>query len=149
MGGGAEKDYLILVPAHALELMISNPKGLPIDTVIEYDTEKVYTGSFAGKDVMMIDAPVTQGDAVGKVSFVLDGKTLATVDLVARDSVEVNTLLNAAELARVFLFEGPMGTIIGIIVRIIVIWAVISLLWLLVKLIVWILRKNKEKNAHK
>ena len=149
MGGGAEKDYLILVPAHALELMISNPKGLPIDTVIEYDTEKVYTGSFAGKDVMMIDAPVTQGDVVGKVSFVLDGKTLATVDLVARDSVEVNTLLNAAELARVFLFEGPMGTIIGIIVRIIVIWAVISLLWLLVKLIVWILRKNKEKNAHK
>ncbi len=149
MGGGAEKDFLILVPAQTVELMISNPKGSPIETVIKYDTEKVYEGTFAGKDVMMIDAPVSQGDAVGTVSFLLDGKTLATVDLVARDSVEVNTLLNAAELARVFLFEGPMGTIIGIIIRIILIWLAISLLWLLVKLVVWILRKQKEKNAHK
>jgi len=98
---------------------------------------------------MMIDAPVKQGDVVGKAAFVLDGKTLATVDLVARDSVEVNTLLNAAELARVFLFEGPMGTIIDIVVRIILIWLAISLLWLLVKLVVWILRKRKEKDAHK
>lgn len=149
MGGGAEKDFLILVPAHAVEKMISNPKNLPIETVIEYDTEKVYEGTFAGKEVMMIDAPVSQGDVVGKAKFVLDGKTVATVELVARDSVEVNTLLNAAELARVFLFEGPMGTIIGIVVRIVLIWLAISLLWLLVKLVVWILRKQKEKDAHK
>jgi len=149
MGGGAEKDFLILVPAKTVEQMIANPKNLPIETVITYDTEKVYEGTFAGKKVMMIDAPVKQGDVVGKAAFVLDGKTLATVDLVARDSVEVNTLLNAAELARVFLFEGPMGTIIDIVVRIILIWLAISLLWLLVKLVVWILRKRKEKDAHK
>lgn len=149
MGGGAEKDYLILVPAETIEQMISNPKNLSVETVITYDTEKVYQGTFAGKDVMMIDAPVKQGDVVGRVSFVLDGKTLAETDLLARDSVEVNTLLNAAEVARVFLFEGAMGTIISILIRIIIGWLVLSLLWMLVRLIVWILRKQKEKNAHK
>lgn len=149
LGNGAEKDFLILVPAESIEQMVSNPDSVPITTQITYDTEKVYESEFNGKTVMTVDAPVKQGDVLGSVSFLLNGKTLATADLVARDSVEVNTLKNAVEHARIFLFEGPMGNIIKIIFWVILGWIILSLLIGLVKLILWIRKKKKESNVNK
>lgn len=149
LGGGAEKDFLILVPAENIEQMISKPEGSSIQTQITYNKERVYESEFNGKTVMTVDAPVKQGDVLGTVSFVLNGNVLATTDLVARDSVEVNTLKNAVEHARIFLFDGPMGMIIEIIIWVIIAWIALAILLALIRFIRRIVKNRKEENVNK
>ncbi|MBQ8325109.1 MAG: D-alanyl-D-alanine carboxypeptidase [Clostridia bacterium] len=149
LGGGAEAGILRLVPAETVELMVANPTGAEIQTVLQYD-EKVYESEKAGKIYMTVDAPVKQGEVLGTVSFVLGGETLATVDMIAEKSVEVNTLLSAKDHLFSFLFEGAMGNIIKWVLIIIAAWIVFAiLLWLarlILRLVVW---GRDKKNVNK
>ncbi|MBE6579199.1 MAG: D-alanyl-D-alanine carboxypeptidase [Ruminococcaceae bacterium] len=149
LGGGAEAGILRLVPAETVELMVANPTGAEIQTVLRYD-EKVYESEKAGKIYMTVDAPVKQGEVLGTATFVLGGETLATVDMIAEKSVEVNTLLSAKDHLFSFLFEGAMGNIIKWVLIIIAAWIVLAiLLWLarlILRLVVW---GQDKKNMNK
>ena len=80
-------------------------------------------------------------EVLGTASFVLEGKTLATVNMLAEKSVEVNTLLSAKNHLFSFLFEGPMGNIIKWVLIIIIAWAALALLFWVIRqifrLVVW------------
>lgn len=44
-----------------------------------------------------ISAPITAGQKLGEVSFVLDGKTLSTVDIIAKNNVEKMNLFTISK----------------------------------------------------
>ena len=140
LGGGAEEGILRLVPEKTVELMVANPNGAEIEIVLTYD-ERIYEAEKAGKTYMTVDAPVKQGEVLGTASFVLEGKTLATVNMLAQESVEVNTLLSAKNYLFSFLFEGPMGNIIKWVLIIIIAWVALALLFWVIRqifrLVVW------------
>ena len=147
MGGGAEKDFLILVPAENIELMVPGGEDLPIETRITYDSEKVYDSEVNGKTWKTADAPVKQGDVLGSAAFVQNGKVLATVDLVARESVETDTLKTTFAKLREFLFDGAMGTIIKIVLGVIAAWILLTIVVQLVRFVLWIRRKRKNRSG--
>lgn len=146
LGGGAEAGILRLVPAETVELMVANPNGAPIEIVLEYD-EKIYDEEKGGKTYKTVDAPVQQGDVLGKASFLLEGKVLATVDMLAEKTVEVNTLLSAKNHLFSFLFEGAMGNILKWVVIIIVAWIALAVLLWLIRMIIRFVMWRKKKNA--
>lgn len=150
LGGGAEAGILRLLPAETLELMAPNPGGAEVKTVLEYD-ERVYEVEKGGKVYMAVDAPVKQGEVLGKASFVLNGEVIGTVDMVAEKSVEVNTLLSAKNQLFSFLFEGPMGVILKWVLIIILAWVALAVLLWLIRLVIrfvkWRSKKNAEKDA--
>lgn len=148
LGGGAEKDFLILVPAQAIELMVPGGEGNQIQVQITYDSEKVYDSEVNGKTWKMADAPIRQGDVLGTATFTQNGKVLATVDLIARESVETDTLKTTFAKLREFLFDGAMGKLIKIVLIIIGIWLLITFVVICVRFGLWIYRK-KKKNAEK
>lgn len=145
MGGGAEKDFLILVPERAIELMVPGGEENPILVNITYDSEKVYDSEVNGKTWKTADAPVKQGDVLGVASFVQNGKVLATVDLVARESVDTDTLKTTFAKLREFLFDGAMGKLIKIVLIIIAIWLLITVVVLIVRFVLWVRRRKKRK----
>ena len=147
MGGGAAKDFLILVPEHAIELMVPGGEENPIRVDITYDAEKVYDSEVNGKTWKTADAPVKQGDVLGFASFTQNGKVLATVDLVARESVDTDTLKTTFAKLREFLFDGAMGKLIKIVLLIVAIWLFITLVVLIVRFALWIHRRQKRKQA--
>ncbi len=144
MGGGAEKDFLILVPSETVELMVSNPEGMPVEKQIVYDSEKVYESEFNGKTWMTTDAPVRQGDVLGSVTYVQNGRILATVDLVAKESIETDSLKTTFSKLREFLFDGPMGTIIKITLAVVGLWVLAAVAFLILRFVRWI-RKGRQK----
>ncbi len=149
LGGGAEESMLRLIPSRTVEMMVSNPTGAKIQVKIAFDTQKVYESQVKDKTYMTVDAPVAQGDVLGKATFVLDGKELATVDILAEKSVEVNTLLKIKLWMQTFLFEGAMGTIIRVILIIIGIWVAIALGFWIYRMVRKIMAWHKAKNAGK
>lgn len=145
MGGGAEKDFLILVPEHAIELMVPGGEENTIRVEITYDAEKVYESEVNGKTWQTADAPVKQGDVLGVATFIQNGKVLAEVDLVARESVDTDTLKTTFAKLREFLFDGAMGKLIKIVLIIIAIWLLITLVVLIVRFVLWIRRRKNRK----
>lgn len=149
LGGGAEKDFLILVPAQSIELMVPNLQDQPIEVQITYDSEKVYDSELNGKTWKTADAPVRQGDVLGSASFTQNGKVLATVDLVARESVNTDALKTTFTKLREFLFDGAMGKIIKIILLIVAGWIVLSIIITIVRIILWFRRRRRRKRLEK
>ncbi len=148
LGGGAEAGILRLIPAETLELMVANPNGAEIEIRLEYD-EKVYEMEKAGKTYKTVDAPVQQGEVLGKAYFLLEGEVLAAVDMLADRTVEVNTLLSAKNHLFSFLFEGPMGTIIKWVLIIILAWVAWAVLLWLIRMVTRFVMWRKKKNAVK
>lgn len=146
LGGGAEKDFLLLVPSENITQMIINPDKMPLEKQITYNTERVYEGSFNGKTVWMTDAPVKQGDVLGSVTYLLDGKALATVDLLAQTSADTNVLKTTFSSIADFLFNGSMGTILKITLGVVGLWVAISVA-LVIKRIVNRIQDRKKRNG--
>ena len=152
MGGGAEENLLRLVPSRTVEMMVANPNGAEIQVKVTFDKEKVYEKEIKGKPYMTVDAPVKQGDVLGKATFLLEGKELATVDILAEKSVEVNTLLKLKMDMEAFLFGegGFWGSTAGLIARIIL---TIVMVWVFFAVGYWIFRKvlawYKKRNVNK
>lgn len=146
MSGGAEESLLRLVPSRTVEMMVANPTGAKIRVKVTFDKEKVYESQIKDKTYMTVDAPVKQGDVLGKATFVLDGKELATVDILAEKSVEVNTLLKMKLDMEEFLFGGAAGLIIRILLIIVGIWIFIALAyWTYRKILAWYKKRNVNK----
>lgn len=149
LGGGAEKDFLILVPERSIELMVFGGEDMQIRVDITYDSEKVYDSEVNGKTWKTADAPVRQGDVLGKATFSQNGKTLATVDLVARESVNTDALKTSFAKLQEFLFEGAMGKLIKIILIIIAAWILLTIIVLIVRFVLWIRRMRKKRAERK
>jgi D-alanyl-D-alanine carboxypeptidase (penicillin-binding protein 5/6) len=150
MGGGAEENLLRLVPAQTVEMMVANPTGAKIQVKISYDKEKVYESEIKDKTYMTVDAPVQQGDVLGKATFLLEGKELATVDVLAEKSVEVNTLLKLKLDMEEFLFGGTAGVIVRILLVILGIWVFFAIAyWIYHKVLVWYKKRNVNKDVNK
>ncbi len=145
MGGGAEKDFLLLVPAEAVELMVPNGDDHPITKQITFDAEKVYESEFNGKNWNTVDPPVRQGDVLGSVSFLQDGAVVATVELVARESVGTDALKNAVSGLGDFLFGGAMGKLLRIVFAIIGVWILITVVLFIVRVVKWFRRREGGK----
>ena len=80
-------------------------------------------------------------------TFLLEGKVLATVDMLAEKTVEVNTLLSAKNHLFSFLFEGPMGNILKWVIIIIAAWIALAVLLWLIRMIIRFILWRKKKNA--
>lgn len=64
-------------------------------TLIEKGKDKNVEQNLSLEDT--ISAPITAGQKLGKVSFLLDGKTLSTIDIVAKNDVEKLNLFTMAK----------------------------------------------------
>lgn len=146
LGNGAEKDFLLLVPAQSIELMVFGGAGSTITPQITYNEEKVYDSEVNGKLWKTVDAPVKQGDVLGVATYMQDGKVLATVDLIAMESVDTDTLKTTFTKLKEFLFDGAMGKLIKIILIIIAIWLGLTLVVLAVRFGLWVRRREKRKD---
>lgn len=149
MGDGAEADHLIIVPEKEVELLVYDPDSAPFSKTVKFDTEKVYDSEYNGKPVKCVDAPVKQGDKLGKVTFYHGSKELATVDLVARDSVGINELRQGMSRIRSFLFEGPMGKIVKIVLIFVGIWVLLALVLFIWRIVKYFRNRKKSKNVNK
>lgn len=143
MGGGAEKDFLLLVPEKTIEMMVADPESAPIQSHITYDESRIYESEVNGKTWKTLDAPVRQGDVLGSVTYTQNGVVLATVALVAKDSVEPDTLKNTFAQLHDFLFNGPMGLIVKIILFTLLAWLVLALVAVIIRIVRWV-KKRKE-----
>lgn len=148
-GEGAETDYLMLIPAEAVELMVPNGDDHPITKQITFDSEKIYESEFNGTNHPTIDPPVKQGDVLGSVSFLQDGEVIATVDLVARDSINTDAFKSVIAGLGDFLFDGAMGKLLRIVFAIIAVWILITIVVLIVRAVMWFRRREKEKRKRK
>lgn len=144
MGDGAETDHLILVPEKEVDLMIFRPKEAEIKMEIKL-SDAVYTAEYNGKDVLCVDAPVKQGTVFGTATFLQRGEVLATVNLIARDSVEINDLRQAMTRIHSFLFEGPMSKIIRIVAILIGLWILLALGLFVYRIVQYFKKRKKSK----
>lgn len=148
MGDGAETDHLILVPDSPVELLVFRPDQTKLKTDVKF-TEQVYESEYNGKDVLCIDAPVKQGTVLGTITFLYDGKVLATRNLIARDSVEINDLRQAMSRIRSFLFDGPMSKIILIVAILVGLWILLALALFVYRIVQTVKKRKKSKNVNK
>lgn len=81
-----DADYVTLVPAASLTLYL--PTSLDVKEQLEFSYELAAAS---------LDAPVTEGQAVGKYIVSKDGEVLGTVDLVTRNSVARSEFLAALD----------------------------------------------------
>ncbi len=112
-----EKTHVILTPAQNVEKLV------PIDddevtAVVEYDTSLVYKMVNNDKEYDTINAPVSAGQRVGKITYYsTSGRELASVDLVAKEGVPVDAL--KAMLDSVKQFMKKLAIVIYIVIGII------------------------------
>ncbi len=149
LGGGAEKDFLLLVPSENITKMVVNPNKAPLEKRITYNTDRVYEGTFNDKTVWMTDAPVKQGEVLGRVTYLLNGEELATVDLLAQTSAETNALKTTFAGIADFLFNGSMGTILKITLGVVALWVAISLALVIKRLVDRIKDRKKADGENK
>lgn len=145
LSSGAEKDFLILVPERGIEMMVPGREENPVRMEITYDSEKVYDSEANGKTWKTADAPIKQGDVLGVATFTQNGKVIATVDLIARESVDNDALKTTFSKLREFLFDGAMGKLVLIILIIVGLWIVVTLVVLGVRFGLWVRRKERQK----
>ena len=77
-----EYDYVSMVPAETVTALV--PSGV--------STENVMYEPYAELTKTVVDAPVRQGDVLGKAAIKYGGQTIAEVDLVAAFSVQRSTV---------------------------------------------------------
>lgn len=144
MGDGAETDHLILVPEKAVEMLVFRPDPNELKTELSF-ADTVYTAEHNGKEVLCVDAPVKQGTVLGTVTFLHKGEVLVKLNLVARDSVEINDLRQAMTRIRAFLFEGPMSKIIRIVLILVGLWVLLALALFVYRVVQYFKKRKKAK----
>ena len=94
VSGCAKRQSVSLVPAEDINTVLKNNTDLSkITRTVTYNQEK-YT------------APIEKGDVRGEVTLYLDGKEIATANLVAGEAAPYNAVYSVWESIRRFLFSG-------------------------------------------
>ena len=153
IGKDSENDHLIVVPEETVELLLTKEDRDALETVITFDENRVFDSEFNGTSVKTIEAPVEAGEYLGKAQFVLNGKAIAEVSLVARDNVSTNQLLSGLHAIRDFLFGSEqMRKILLVILILLIVWAVLALAVFIIRIVLKKRRKNmvaKQKDQKK
>ncbi len=119
------KDKLLLIAGKNYSAML--PKNVSTSSVI---ITKDIPGS--------IDAPVKKGQKVGTATLSYANQKLATVDLIASESVERSELLSSANLVKSIFTSVWFLAIVGLIVLLVVIYIILALIY-----------NRKKKNLRK
>ena len=148
VGTKSDEDHLIVVPDQKLERLLMNAERETMETEMTFDSDRVFDSEFNGKTLKTIEAPVSAGEVVGHVRFLLKGEVLAETDLIARDSVTSNSLLSGLHSIRDFLFGSEqMKKILRVVLILIIVWAVLALAVFIIRLI--LKRRRKRMNRTK
>jgi D-alanyl-D-alanine carboxypeptidase len=148
VGTKSDEDHLIVVPDQKLERLLMNAERETMETEMTFDPDRVFDSEFNGKTLKTIEAPVSAGEVVGHVRFLLKGEVLAETDLIARDSVTSNSLLSGLHSIRDFLFGSEqMKKILRVVLILIIVWAVLALAVFIIRLI--LKRRRKRMNRTK
>ena len=146
VGTKSDEDHLIVVPEQKLERLLMNAERETMETEMTFDPDRVFDSEFNGKTLKTIEAPVSAGEVVGHVRFLLKGEVLAETDLIARDSVTSNSLLSGLHSIRDFLFGSEqMKKIMRVVLILVIVWAVLALAVFVIRLILKRRRKRMNK----
>lgn len=149
IGEDSDTDHVMVCPAESVERLIMNPDKNKLETIITYKEDRVFDSEFNGKTVKTITAPVTAGEILGTAKFVLNGEQLAEVDLVARDSIDTNSLLAGLNNIRDFLFGSEaMRKIIRVLIILVIIWVVLAIAVFVIRILLKKRKKKAEKNKY-
>lgn len=131
---GNSADHVMVVPAEKVEkLVLDIPDAIPEPTLV-YDESIVYKKEFNGSEHYTVDAPVNAGQKVGTITYSYNGIEVATVDAVARESVESDGVKATLDSAKNFLFGGVMKTVLYIIIGLVAAWLLFSAVTTVVRL---------------
>ena len=141
---GNSVDYVIVVPANEVESLVNvSADSGEIEKIITYDDSLVYQSEFNGNTVNTVDAPINQGQKLGTVTYKYHGMELATVDLVAKESIDSSGMLTFLSNVKNFLFGNVMKTILIIIGVILGLYVLIALTTAIVRFV-----KKVKKNQN-
>ncbi|MBE6684002.1 MAG: D-alanyl-D-alanine carboxypeptidase [Ruminococcaceae bacterium] len=143
-----ESSFVRVVPSENVEKLVLDIEGLSLDTKLEYDSSLVYKKEFNGSDCDTVDAPITVGQKVGTITYSYNGNVLATVDAVAKDNVDSDGLKGALNTAK-GIMEGPMLTVLYVVLAIIGVWLVFSIVMAVVRGVNKARKKNAKKSGNK
>ena len=76
-----------------------------------------------------VEAPVKKGDVIGTVTYSYADQTLATLNLVAGESVERSELLKSADTVKDIVTSGWFLAIVGIILFLLLVYIVLALIY--------------------
>lgn len=98
-------DYVTLFPSESVELYL--PRGIDIEKDVKLDWS-------LSRDYFT--APVSEGEIAGEITVSYEGKKLATVDLVTRNSVNRDNILYVLDLIGGFTRTGLFKAFVGIVI---------------------------------
>lgn len=123
---GDSSDHVMIVPATDIERLVVNSQSNKIECRVTYDESIVYKSTENGVTYDTVDAPVTRGMKVGTVAYYSGGVEIASVDAVARESVDSDTVRAALNTAKNVLFGDIMMTILKVLGVIIVLYVIVA-----------------------
>ena len=124
--------YVRVVPAESIERLVLDIEGISPDVTLVYDENVVFKQDFNGVEYDTINAPVSTGMKVGRITYSYNGIELATVDAVVKDNVDTDGLKSALDKIKTFM-EGPLLKLLYILLGIVGLWLVYSLVMAIIR----------------
>ena len=110
------KDTLLLVPQESFTTIL--PDDISSSSILATPTVPDY-----------IEAPVKKGDVIGTVTYSYADQPLATINLVAGESVERSELLKSASTVKDIVTSTWFLAIVGVILFLVVIYIILALIY--------------------
>ena len=110
------KDTLLLVPQESFTTIL--PDDISSSSILATPNIPDY-----------IEAPVKKGDVIGTVTYSYADQTLATINLVAGESVERSELLKSASTVKDIVTSTWFLAIVGVILFLVVIYIILALIY--------------------
>lgn len=110
------KDTLLLVPQESYTTIL--PDDISSSSILATPDIPEY-----------IEAPVKKGDVIGTVTYSYADQTLATLNLVAGESVERSELLKSASTVKDIVTSSWFLTIVGIILFLLFVYVILALIY--------------------
>lgn len=148
-----QTSYVRVVPSENVEKLVLDIEGGKLEAKLTYDESIVFKKDFENEEYDTIDAPVTAGQKVGTITYSYNGLELATVDAVAKESVDSDGLKSAMSGIKGFLFgdDGKFGfPNLGLVEIVLLIIVIIIAVWIIFSIVMAVLRANRgtKENAN-
>lgn len=160
---GSSADHVMIVPEENVDRLVIKSSNGSVAYNITYDESVVYKKEFNGVEYDTMNAPVVSGQVVGTVTFSYNGTEIATVNAVAKESVESDSIKAFLDRAKQVLFGeqarwdehkdrsnvlnflliSPVGNVLGVI-------AVLFVVYIIYKIVsagIFVSSKMSGKNA--